>query len=414
MTTTTLEPQTESIQRFAERVLHVPRSGMREILGMSNVKSMISFGGGIPPESCIPVDSIRSAFERVLSRHGAKAFSYGQTEGEPVLREFIAKTWLPRLGFDANPEQVLIVNGSQQALDLLGKALIDPGTPVLIERPTYLAALQAFAAYRPSYSEIVPETEHSTCEQLTSVLCRRTPRFFYTIPTFQNPSGICYSLRCRHNVVELLNSHGVRLVEDDPYSQLYFESPPGPPMSTLGAREPVFLGTFSKTVAPGFRLGWIYASGHLMRHLITLKQAADLCTGRFQQLLLYETLTHMDLENHLECTRAHYRKKRDMFHRLLHRYASGLLRWSKPTGGMFFWAALTGLTPASAVLKACVQEGVAFADGAAFHAHPGGAEFLRLNFTQASESQMEQGIRILARQIEMLSTEPAKEPRTVL
>lgn len=387
----------QSVCSFSPRIKNVPRSGVREILKATD-KSIISFGGGIPHESCIPADVISGSFERVLSKYGNLAFSYGQTEGEPLLREFVADVWMKRLGISADPSDILIVNGSQQALDLLGKVFFDKETKVLVERPTYMAALQAWSLYQPEFLEANLDQMGVNPDQMEMQLKKHRCRFFYCIPSFQNPSGICYSKERRLAVVNVLNKYGALLIEDDPYSDLFYEQAPPPPVSSMGVDNAVYLSTFSKTVAPGFRLGWIYAKPDIMRHLVTAKQAADLCTGRFIQLLLYETLCNLDLDNHLDNLRKFSKTQRDTFDTFMKKHLSGLLNWEKPSGGMFFWASTMSIE-ASELLSSCIRNGVAFADGATFHAEGGGKNFFRLNFTQVLDQAMDKGLSVIKEQI---------------
>lgn len=382
---------------FSSRLSNVPRSGVREILKAAN-SHVISFGGGIPHQSCIPSGIIHQSIDDVFSRYGESAFNYGETEGEPLLREFIAKQWLARLGISADPSEILIVNGSQQALDLLGKVFIDKGNTVLVERPTYMAALQAWCVYEPQFQEAALDNEGVNPDEMEKVFRQHECRLFYTIPTFQNPSGVCYAQERRKAVAEVLNKHRVLLIEDDPYSHLYYENKPPLPLTAMGVDNAIFMGTFSKTVAPGFRLGWIYAKPDIMHHLVTVKQAADLCTGRFGQLLLYETLKNLDLDNHLANLRCFYRKQRDMFNSLMNKHLHGLLSWQIPSGGMFFWASLKDIS-AFELLKTSVTNGVAFADGSAFFANNKCKHFMRLNFTQVSEQMMDTGLSVLKEQI---------------
>ncbi len=386
---------------FSSRVTSIPRSGVREIL--KNVdRSIISFGGGIPYESCIPAETIHQSFDKVMSRYGRKTFSYSQSEGEPQLREFIANVWLRLLGIKADVSDILIVNGSQQALDLLGKVFLEKGAPVLVERPTYMAALQAMQVYEPVFLETVLENEGADTHQMEQHLKFNPCRFFYTIPSFQNPSGVCYSKERRLTIASLLNRYGTVLVEDDPYSHLYYDNQPSVPVSALGVKKAVLMGTFSKIIAPGFRLGWIYARPEIIKHLVTVKQAADLCTGRFTQLLLLETLLSLDLNEHLSDLRLFYRKQRDTFDYYMHKHLDGILTWQKPAGGMFFWASSKGPS-AGELLLSCVENGVAFADGAAFSASGGTEQFLRLNFTQVTEPMMDQGLAVIREQFLRLS-----------
>ncbi len=390
-----------SLFKPASRVHNIPRSGIRELLSNAPGKKLISFGGGVPHDSCIPLIQVESAFEKVMSRYGTQAFRYGSSEGEPELRQQVSD-WLCKLGIKSNPEQVLIVNGSQQALDLLGKVLIDPGSPVLVERPTYLAALQAFSAYDPRYHEVSMDEKGPVSADLDDKLKTADPRFFYTIPSFQNPSGTCCSVERRFELAETINDNDCLLIEDDPYSQLYYDTPTPPPISSLGVNKAIFLGTFSKMVAPGFRLGWVWSNTEVLRHLVTVKQAADLCTGRFQQLLLSELLSSLNMEEHLAKNRSFYTGQRDRMNAMMTSFLGDHLQWSKPEGGMFFWAKLNSGKSAEALLNRTIQRGVAFADGASFFANNKERNFLRLNFTQATETDMNEGLKVLKEEIESL------------
>jgi 2-aminoadipate transaminase len=376
----------------------MPRSCVRELLSSRPGSDLISFGGGVPHHSCVPLKDIQAAFETVCTRHGAQAFSYGSSEGEPELRDYIASEWLPRFGVDARPDEILIVNGSQQALDLVAKVLIDPGSAVAVERPTYLAALQAFSAYEPVYREVPLDECGPMPDALATHLQTAGCRFFYTIPSFQNPSGACCTLGRRREIVEVMNRSNALLVEDDPYSQLYYEKKPPLPLCALGASRPVLLGTFSKLVAPGLRLGWVWARSETMRHLVVAKQAADLCTGRFSQFLVLETLRRLDIDSHLSMIRAVYKSKRDAMHMALTASLADLCAWPLPAGGMFFWVKLRYAdVPVRRLLARCIKNRVAFADGASFFATPSAQSFMRLNFTQPTPSEMTEGLMRMRR-----------------
>ncbi|MFP4164548.1 MAG: PLP-dependent aminotransferase family protein [Chitinispirillaceae bacterium] len=386
----------------AKRVLGIPRSGIRELLSNSQNKKIISFGGGVPHDSRVPLALIEDAFEKVLSRCGTQAFRYGSSEGEPSLREQISN-WLKSLGMNADPDHILIVNGSQQGLDLLGKVLINPGSRVLLERPTYLAALQAFCPYAPAYDEIELDSEGTSPLLLEDRLKRGNYRFFYTIPSFQNPSGAYSPEERRIKTAQLLNRYNTLLVEDDPYSQLYYDQNSSPkPLCSFGVRNAVFLGTFSKMVAPGFRLGWVWSNSDILRHILTVKQAADLCTGRFQQLLLSELLENIDLNRHLKNNRMFYTQQRNTMQQFMLKHLSEHMEWSTPRGGMFFWAKLKDGLSAEGLLDRCFSRGVAFSDGSAFFASNQKKEFLRLNFTQCTEAEMDDGLEVIKEEIEKM------------
>jgi 2-aminoadipate transaminase len=385
---------------YARRLATMPRSCIREILSCKTPGKLISFGGGVPNDSCVPLNALQSAFETVLSRHGPRAFSYGPSEGEPMLREYVAHEWLARRGVAAHPDEILIVNGSQQALDLIGKAFIDPFSTVAVERPTYLAALQAFSAFEPRYVEVAMDGDGAVPEQLDMQLNKNGEcRFYYTIPSFQNPSGACLPKDRRVRIADVLGMHGTMLVEDDPYSQLFYNSQPPPlPICSFGVRNALLMGTFSKMVAPGLRLGWVWTKSATMRNLITLKQAADLCTGRFMQLLALETLRLLDMDAHLERVRQINRSRRDAMQRFLLLRLARHCTWDLPLGGMFFWLKLKNAEISSKlVLDRCVSAGVAFANGASFFARGGGSDHMRLNFTQATDAEMDEGLALIGR-----------------
>jgi 2-aminoadipate transaminase len=378
---------------YAKRLDTMPRSCIREILSAQRGSGLISFGGGIPHDSCVPLDNIQAAFDSVCTRHGSHAFRYGASEGEPELRDYIASTWLPRFGLKAHADEILIVNGSQQALDLIGKVFVDPGSAVAVERPTYLAALQAFSAFEPAYCEVSMDACGPQPDSLKLHLQTGQCRFFYTIPSFQNPSGLCCTLARRKEIADVMDRSCAMLVEDDPYSEIYYGEKPPLPICTLLPGRAMLLGTFSKMIAPGLRLGWVWTKSGTMRHLITAKQAADLCCGRFGQLLLLETLRGLDLDSHLSGIRAVYKAKRDAMDKALHACMADLCTWTLPPGGMFFWLKLRYAGGSGhRLLERCIKNGVAFTDGASFFASKSTDSYLRLNFTQLCESEMVEGL----------------------
>ena len=388
--------------RYSRRLDGMPRSCVRDLMANTANTDIISFAGGLPASECIPLDTIRQATEAVWTRYGTSALGYGASEGEPALREWIAHQWLPRKGIQAKPSEIMIVNGSQQALDLLGKVLLDPGAPIAVERPTYLAAVQAFSAFGAEFREVPLDDEGPDITALAQALRGNSSlradgaRLFYTVPNFQNPSGLLMSERRRMDLLDEMRRHPAVLIEDDPYGELYYASQPPPLLMSQSAGPGVLLGTFSKMVAPGFRLGFIWAKGAMATHLGTVKQAADLCTSRLAQLQLFETLCRLDLDAHLQGLRDHYRIKRDAMDMALQRHLAGFANWQKPSGGMFFWVRLRNCTDTKALLVQAAKAGVAFADGGSFHAGGGGRDWLRLNFTSSTPADMERGLEILA------------------
>jgi len=386
--------------RLARRLRTLPRSCVRDAVA-ATAGDVISFAGGLPLPALFPVDALTAAAERVLRRHGALALQYGSTEGIAPLREYVAEQFLRARGIAATATDVLVTSGSQQGLDLLGKVLLDPGSPVLVEAPTYMAAMQAFSLQQARFHAVPLAEDGPDTARLAALARRHRPRCFYTVPTFQNPSGVTYSPAARQATARALEQTRTLLVEDDPYSELYYDRPPPPPIAALTAGRRVLLGTFSKLLAPGLRLGWLYAPPELMEPLVRAKQATDLCTAAFTQHLLWEFLEHHDLAAHVGGLRTHYRGQRDAMLDCLTAEMPPECSWSRPGGGMFIWLNAPAHVSTQALLLPCLKRGVVFAPGRSFY--PGGTpdHCLRLNFTRPAPEEMRRGLRILAEELQM-------------
>ncbi len=291
---------------------------VRELLKLIDRPGLISFAGGLPAPEVFPVEHFREAAVRVLTEHGAQALQYSATEGYTKLREMLARH-MARYGIVVAPENILITQSSQQALDLIGKVFLNSGDRIAVERPTYLGALQAWNAYQAEYVGIAIDNEGMKIEDLEHAL-RSGPKFLYALPNFQNPSGVTLSLKRRRRVVELTDHYGVPIIEDDPYGQLRFAGEHLPPLAALDARERreraysgnvIYISTFSKTLAPGLRLGWIVAPTEVLQRLVLAKQGTDLHTGTFVQMVAYEAARGGFLDRHVKHIRAVYRERRD-------------------------------------------------------------------------------------------------------
>lgn len=386
--------------RFANRVRTLRPSCVREIMKAAASRDVISFAGGLPNPRLFPVDAIAEAAARVLKNHGPAALQYSSSEGYTPLREYVAETCLCRRGIKASAEDILITNGSQQALDLVGKVFIEPGNAVLMESPAYLSAIQAFELFQPRFVPVRLNRDGLDPYLLAECLARNSPKLVYLVPNFQNPTGVCYSEENRCAVAHLLRMHDVVLVEDDPYRELRFEGEDLPPVHRYYDQPAVLTGTFSKVLSPALRMGWVYARANIRRYLVLAKQASDLCSSDLTQRILYECLTKFDLDRHIAMLRREYRRQRDrMLHWIRTLFPEGT-RTTCPQGGMFIWVTLPGNVSAEKLLTATVKQGVVFAPGRSFY--PGKPELntLRLNFTHADEALMEKGLRILARKIQ--------------
>jgi 2-aminoadipate transaminase len=376
---------------LARRAARMNPSVIREILKVTEKPGIVSFAGGLPSPLTFPVDAFRAACEQVLRTDGRGALQYAASEGYGPLREAVAAM----LPWPVDPAQVLITTGSQQGLDLVGKVLIDQGSRVLVETPTYLGALQAFAPMEPDVVGVASDAEGLDVADLARL--RDYARFLYVLPNFQNPTGRTMSEGRRQALVQSALELALPLVEDNPYGDLWFDTPPPAPLAARCPQGAIYLGSFSKVLAPGLRLGYLVAPPAIAPKLLQAKQAADLHSPSFNQRLVAEVLRDGFLERHVPTIRALYKAQRDAMLQALAREMHGLdFSWNTPDGGMFLWARLPAGMDAAALLPHAVQRGVAFVPGAAFYASEADPRTLRLSFVTATREQIDQGIAALA------------------
>lgn len=373
---------------FSERIERLTSSLVRDILEASQKPGMISFAGGLPAPDELPTPD--------WSWIPASAAQYGPSEGEPELREAIA-AHARNLGIDCDASQVLVVSGSQQGIDLMAKLFIDPGTPLITEAPTYLAALQAFELFGARCHGIPLGPEGVDPEQLRKTAKDTGARLAYLIPTFQNPSGTCYSAETRTAVACVADEIGLTVFEDDPYRELVYEPVDRTPIcARLKRASWVYQGSFSKSFMPGIRVGYMIVSPDLMPHLVRLKQATDLHTNRFGQWLAYRQLVSPDLDARLEHLRTAYVAKRDAMEATLVEHFSDLAEWTAPPGGLFFWLRLRSGIDTRPLLPDMLERGVAFMPGEVFFPATAPAiGYMRLNFSHATPEQMDRGLVVL-------------------
>ncbi|HTY99556.1 MAG TPA: PLP-dependent aminotransferase family protein [Rhodocyclaceae bacterium] len=369
--------------RFAGRLARLEPSPIREILSVIDRPGMISFAGGLPAPETFP--------ELDLAPMPAKWLQYGPTEGDEELRRRLAED-LAAIGLACGPAQVLILSGSQQGIDLVAKLFIDPGTAVAVETPTYLAALQAFRLFGAAF---LPLRRHQPAAALGAA---PRPAFAYAIPTFQNPTGHCYDAAERAALAAACDASGVPLFEDDPYRDLVYDDCVRTPVCAgLRRASWIYQGSFSKTLAPGLRLGFLAASPDLVPHLVRLKQAADLHSSRISQWYVLERLQDPGRRRRLAEVAAFYRRKRDVFAAALERHFADLAQWQQPPGGLFFWLTLRQGIDTRRLLPAAIERGVAFMPGEPFFPdRPQACGALRLNFSHAGDEQIERGLAVLA------------------
>jgi 2-aminoadipate transaminase len=392
--------------RFAQRTKVVKSSIIRELLKLTQRPEVISFAGGLPAPELFPIQRFQEACQRVLAEKGCSALQYGTTEGYTPLREMIAQN-MARYGIVAGVENVLITSGSQQALDLIGKLLVNPGDRLLVEAPTYLGALQAFDVYGAEYVSVPIDDDGLQTERLEEAL-RSGPKFMYILPNFQNPGGVTLSEGRRHELVLLAERYGIPIIEDDPYGQLRYEGEHLPPLIVVDRENlrrddgyrlgnVIYLSTFSKTLAPGLRLGWIVAPPEVITKLVQLKQGADLHTSTFAQFVAYEVARDGFLDEHVRTIRQVYRQRRDAMLSALKEFFPPEVTWTHPAGGLFLWVNLPEGMECQALFEVALRENVAFVPGDCFYAGGNeGRRHMRLNFSNAPPEQIREGIRRLS------------------
>ena len=381
---------------LAARTEKMNSSAIREILKVTERPGIISFAGGLPSPKTFPVAEFAAACEKVLHEDGRGALQYAASEGYGPLREIVAAG----LPWNVEPAQVLITTGSQQALDLIGKVLIDKDSKVLVETPTYLGALQAFAPMEPKVVSVACDDQGVDLDDLTA----KAPggRFLYVLPNFQNPTGRTMPEARRATLIERAAALGLPLVEDNPYGDLWFDAPPPAPLTGRNPDGCIYMGSFSKVLAPGLRLGYVIAPKAMMPKLLQAKQAADLHSPSFNQRMVVAVMQDNFLARHVPTIRTLYKAQRDAMLAALTREMPAGVSWNTPDGGMFLWARLPEGVHAVDLLPKAVDKGVAFVPGTAFYADNADPHTIRLSFVTASVEQINIGIKALADAIKSL------------
>ncbi|MES3023557.1 MAG: PLP-dependent aminotransferase family protein [Pseudomonadota bacterium] len=382
--------------QFSERASQLQSSFIREILKITQRPDIISFAGGLPSPATFPVDEMKAAFDKVLSENGKVALQYGPTDGYAPLREWVANS-LSTPGCTIAPEQVLMTSGSQQALDLLGKVLIDEGSRVLVETPSYLGALQAFSVYRPEFKSVSTD-EHGLVPSSIAAVADGA-RLLYALPNFQNPTGRSLSVERRIELVETCARLGLPLIEDDPYGSLSYNGAPFPKMLNMNPDGVIYMGSFSKVLTPGIRLGYVVAPLPLVRRLELAKQAADLHTAQLTQMVVHEVIKDGFLERHIPKIRTLYGNQCQVMLDSMAEHFPKSVSWTKPEGGMFIWVTLPKQIDAMQLLDQAIAAKVAFVPGAPFYANEPETNTLRLSFVTVSPERIREGVAILGKLI---------------
>ena len=380
-------------ERMASRTQRMKSSVIRELLKLTMQPDIISFAGGLPAPELFPIREFDEACHYILKTDGQVALQYSPTEGYPPLKEFLAE-YMSKYGILVEPDNILIVCGSQQGLDLLGKLFIEEDGCVICSRPTYLGALQAWNAYEAHYCSVDLDDDGMVVEQIPRIIqAGHKPRFVYVLPNFHNPAGTTLSLERRNLLVEIAREHDLILVEDDPYGELRYEGEDLTPIFRLAPERTIYLSTFSKTLAPGIRLAWVVAPKPLIQRLVQAKQGADLHTGTFVQMVANDICQRGILKQHVKRLRSVYHERRDAMLDSIAEHWPTEVKYARPAGGLFLWPRVPETIDTQKFLEKAVEEKVAYVPGVAFYPEgEGGQHAMRMNFSNATEEMINEGI----------------------
>jgi len=384
--------------QYSSKILNTPSSFIRNILKVTGDQDVISFAGGLPNPISFPTEAIQQSVIRSIAEHETKLFQYSTTQGYEPLRQYIANKYRNNFGYDVSAQDVLITSGSQQALEMLGKVYIDQGDGIVMEEPGYLGAIQAFTLAQPTFYSVTLEEDGLNVAQLEETLANNPNiKFVYTVPNFHNPTGITYSQEKRDAIYEVMRKYDVALIEDDPYGELRFRGESLPYIGFGRLENSVVLGSFSKTVTPGMRIGYIITKNtELMNHLETAKQATDLHTNIFSQYIIHDYLQHNEYQEHVEKIIKLYKEQSDAMLAAMEKYFPKNIQYTKPDGGMFIWVTLEEGVSALDLFHKAMEEKVAFVPGDPFYVDKQNVNTLRLNYTNSTPEVIEEGIRKLA------------------
>jgi 2-aminoadipate transaminase len=387
---------------FSDRITDVPRSFIREILKVTLDPEIISFAGGLPNREYFPAEELEKATNKVFRIHGRDIFQYSNSEGYQKLREYISERYFQKQNLDIPVENILITSGSQQGLDLFGKILLNDGDGVIIEEPGYLGAIQAFSLYKPAFFPVPVYGYGLDIEKLRETVSTKKPRLMYIVPNFQNPSGITYSEDNRIAVAEILSGTKTILIEDDPYGDLRFSGQNQISFKSLLPENTVMLGSFSKTIVPGFRIGWVAAPKYILEKLLVAKQASDLHTSHFTQSIIYQYLMDNDVDAHIKQVREVYGRQCQAMLRSIENHFPPDVSYTRPEGGMFLWAELPENVTSLDLFNLAIKDKVVFVPGDPFYVNKTETRTLRLNFSCVDEETIDIGISRLGHAIQEL------------
>ena len=387
---------------FSDRIADVPRSFIRDILKIAVQDDVISFAGGLPNRRLFPVERLQEATNKVFTNVGRQALQYAESEGLPQLREYIANDYRTKKGIEVDPNKILITTGSQQGLDLLAKTILNEGEDVVLEEPGYLGAIQSFSVFKAKFTQVKLNNDGIDCAALDKALEQTRAKLFYCVPNFQNPSGISYSAEVRERVAKIVDRYHTLLIEDDPYGELRFSGTPQASFGKLLPHKTVMLGTFSKTVVPAFRLGWMVLPDAMYERVLVAKQAADLHTNSFSQYIVAQFLNDYPLSEHIETIKRVYGNQCRAMVESIREYFPKGIQFTEPDGGMFLWVMLPDGISSMELFEIAMKNKVAFVPGNPFYAGERNVSSLRLNFSCVDEDTIREGIKRLSMSIQEL------------
>ncbi|NLV26083.1 MAG: PLP-dependent aminotransferase family protein [Methanomicrobiales archaeon] len=388
--------------QFADRMSKTPRSFIRETLKVTECPDIISFAGGLPNPTLFPVHELAQVAKDVISDEGAAVLQYATTEGYLPLREWVAERYSRRYDMSVSPDEILITHGSQQCLDLCGKIFIDKGTPVGIEEPGYLGAIQAFSLYEAGFVPVKLETDGPVLADVENAMKKKC-RFFYGVPNSQNPSGLTWSESKRKDVADIIRIHDSVFVEDDAYGEIRFDGDVSKPVKKHIPDQVVMNGSFSKIITPGMRMGWVCAPEDVMNRLVTAKQATDLHSSILAQRIIFRYLSEYPIDSYIRKITETYRKQCGCMINVIKKEFPDSVSYTIPDGGMFLWVTLPQGCSSLDVFNKALEKKVAVLPGIPFYTQGGGENTIRLNFTNSSFEQIEEGIHRLSEVLNIIT-----------
>ncbi|WP_321371396.1 PLP-dependent aminotransferase family protein [uncultured Draconibacterium sp.] len=389
-------------KKLSENYRNIPPSFVRSILNVAENNQFISFAGGLPNPDLFPANEIRKSANAVLQESAGNILQYAGSMGYYPLRQWIAKRYADKYDMKISPEQIIITNGSQQAIDILARLFINQGDGVVIEKPSYLGAIQALSAYRPQFCEVDLEEDGANLSQVEDWFWKEDVKLMYAVPNAQNPSGISYSDAKRKHLAELLKCYDKFLIEDDPYNEIYFENNFPAPVKKYANNNVAWTGSFSKMIAPGLRNGWVILPDELVPHFDKAKQSTDLNPNNLTQFVIHHYLTNNDLEKHLQSVRKKYHEQYKAMQDAINHFFPDDVYSTTPSGGMFIWLTLPAGVSSVDLVQETMKRGVVFVPGNSFYTEGSGQEHIRLNFSNAQLPAIEKGIKIIASELEKM------------